>query len=118
SASPIDGALARSYFPAIVGVARSFENAEYQRRLTLTALAIKKFQVAHQTWPGRLDELTAVGLSADEWSIPGLGQFGYEIDDDSARVFMYDITQPATAPALPATIRYDERFAYLMVTVH
>lgn len=67
--------------PAVSGLALALERDETSRRFTLTALAIKRYQLTVGDWPEelqQLDQLEATGLRADERRTVSGGGFGYE----------------------------------------
>ncbi|QDV27486.1 hypothetical protein [Aureliella helgolandensis] len=76
--------------PAYSSIATAFQRQEDTRRLTLTALGIKQFQMTEKRWPENLSELEAVGLSPTETSTLTEGPFGFEVADDKAYVWSYD----------------------------
>lgn len=65
--SPGYVALRSSIFPAIAASATALECLEYTRRLTVTALAIKQFELANERWPQDLSELHASEFSTGDW---------------------------------------------------
>jgi len=79
--------------------ARAIEREEMLRRLTLTAIAIKRFQLSTGQWPERLDQLEQVGLKPVDWHTTSAGQFGYEVDDEVAYVWSLDSLNETTVPA-------------------
>ncbi len=79
-----------SIYPAIHGAAKMLEHSEYHRRMVLTAVAVKRFELMHQRWPTDLGELSDVGLSQEVWNIPGVGQIQLEVKDDKAVVSPID----------------------------
>ncbi|MCC7337678.1 MAG: hypothetical protein IT422_21525 [Pirellulaceae bacterium] len=74
--------LSSTLLPAVVGYANAFERWERNRRLVLTSLSVKRFQLANNRWPENLQELTQVGLSPEDWTLPGIGSLGYSIEPD------------------------------------
>ncbi|MCA9160252.1 MAG: hypothetical protein KDA72_18095, partial [Planctomycetales bacterium] len=74
--------LSSTILPAVFGYANAFERWERNRRLVLTSLAVKRFQAANNRWPAHLLELTQVGLSPEDWTLPGIGSLGYAIEPD------------------------------------
>jgi hypothetical protein len=75
--------------PAVAQCAAAWERMEYQRRLTKTSIAVKRYEMKHGSWPTQLEDLTDVGLTSEDWSIPKLGKFGYEVFEDSVVVFNF-----------------------------
>ncbi len=73
------------YSGAVTAIVRH----EDARRLTLTAIAIKQFQLQQGRWPTRLGELESVSLTPDDWETVGCGAFGYEVDGETAYVWSY-----------------------------
>ncbi len=101
--------------PYVASCAITIEEAENQRRLTVSAVAIKRFQLEQQRWPQSLEELAQVGLSIDDWTIPGLGNLGYEETPEGVTVFKFSAWQRRKLlEPLPNSIRrhpdatYDE----------
>lgn len=82
--------------PAIGAYAVAFDRTERTRRLVLTSLAVKLFQLTNERWPKDLQELTQVGLQSEDWTLPGIGPLGYAIQDDgqTACVWGFDETEP------------------------
>lgn len=68
--------------PAIRAYAVTFDRTERSRRLVLTSLAVKLFQMTNERWPTDLQELTQVGLQSEDWTLPGIGPLGYAIQDE------------------------------------
>lgn len=99
-------ALIDSVIPAVDGFAQAQTRMEVQRRLVLTAVGIKQYQLQHAAWPTTLHDLADVGLSAAVWTIPAGADFGYEVAADRAYVWSYNwndlkastISVPATRP--------------------
>lgn len=74
---------------------------EFDRRITLTAVAIKQFQLQENRWPEKLSELTAVGLSASQWSVePGI-PIGYRISDDNQSITLWAAVDREGAVVVP-----------------
>lgn len=76
-----------SFLRSVDSFAWALEEQETARRLTLTSLAVKRFQRKNSRWPKNLGELTDVGLVKIDWSTTKMHSFGYEIEDD--RVFVW-----------------------------
>ena len=75
--------LAKLFLPPVVAsYAEAFERSERSRRLVLTSLAVKRFHLANDRWPEQLPELSQVGLSPEDWTLPGIGPLGYAIEPD------------------------------------
>lgn len=77
--------------PAFSGVATSYEQDELDRRLTRTALGVKRYRVSEGRWPARLSDLAAVGLEDKDWTALQAGPFGYRIEGEDAVVWAYDV---------------------------
>ncbi len=75
--------------PAISTYAEAFDRDEIGRRLTYTAIAVKRFQMKHQRWPKSLSELSGIGLVATHWTISDSQAFGYEVGDGTAYLWSY-----------------------------
>jgi hypothetical protein len=86
-----DDLLTSLFLPAVAAVAAAYEREELDRRLTRTALGVKRYRVSEGRWPARLSELAAVGLAAQDWTALQAGPFGYRIEGESAIVWAYDI---------------------------
>ncbi len=93
------------FSPAVESYARAIEREEMSRRLTLTAVAIKRFQLRSGQWPERLDQLQQVGLVPTDWHTVSAGPFGYEVSDDTAYLWSFadgqETAVSATRPAPP-----------------
>lgn len=68
--------------PAVAAYAEAFDRSERSRRLVLTSLAVKRFQLANDRWPEQLQELSQVGLGPADWTLPGIGSLGYAVESD------------------------------------
>ena len=75
----------------MAAVAAAYEREEIDRRLTRTALGIKRYRVSEGRWPARLSDLAAVGLEAKDWTALQVGPFGYKIVGEEAVVWAYDV---------------------------
>ncbi|MEO8271563.1 MAG: hypothetical protein ABI557_17700, partial [Aureliella sp.] len=75
-------ALASMLLPAFAAYAEAFDRIERSRRLVLTSLAVKQFQLANDGWPEQLQQLSQVGLSPEDWTLPGIGALGYGVEPD------------------------------------
>lgn len=79
----------QNYMPTCRGYAGALEGAENSRRLTQTALAIKRFQLQTGRWPDDLTQLGQVGLQpADSQTVTG-ERFGYEVENELAYLWAY-----------------------------
>ncbi len=89
-------------YPAVDAAAATYVRNERERRWTLTAVAIKEFQMQQQRWPDSLDELTSVGLSASDWMVTDSAAFGYQINDDGDEAILW--TTPSDGTPLGAAL--------------
>ncbi len=100
------GFLANQFLVSESYYASAFTRFEFNRKIILTAVAIKQFQVKENRWPEKLNELSAVGLSASQWSVePGV-PIGYQISDDRSSVNLWantDKTHILFVPVEPTT---------------
>lgn len=96
------------FMPAISAYAGAFDRLETSRRLTLTSIAIKRYQLKNQRWPKSLSELTEVGLRLDDWTTTDKQNFGYEVDDDFAYVWSTDSKSKQVPKLRPAPIDPDQ----------
>ncbi len=78
--------------PAFSGFARAIESNEDSRRMTRTALAVKRFQLEYGRWPRPLSELAQVGFSETQWHTVSRGPLGWEIEDDVFYLWSYDLS--------------------------
>lgn len=74
-----------------VHYATAFALQQVEHRRTVTAVAIKQFQLQEGRWPKSLSELTRVGLAAADWEMVDGIDFGYRVDADAkaARLWRY-----------------------------
>ncbi len=77
--------------PSLDGYVAAIERQENLRRLTLTAIGIKQFQLAQQRWPTQLSELDQVGLGPADWTLLTHGPIGYEATPEE--VFAWGVKQ-------------------------
>ncbi|TWT66360.1 hypothetical protein [Allorhodopirellula solitaria] len=65
---------------------------EMEQRRTVTAVAIKQFQLQEGRWPRSLAELTQVGLASSDWKMVDGFDFGYQVDPGGqiARVWRFE----------------------------
>ncbi len=75
--------------PAITAYAEAFDRYETGRRLTFTAIAVKRFQKKNQRWPKSLSELTDIGLVATNWTTTDGQMLGYEVGEEEAYLWSY-----------------------------
>ena len=90
--------LAALLVPAVSAAAAAHERDELNRRLTRTALGIKRYQSAQGHWPAKLSDLATVGLEAADWTALQAGPFGYRIEADGAVIWAYDLTDRQSPP--------------------
>jgi hypothetical protein len=90
----VDGSslLIGTMLPNVEAMARAMENEESNRRLTLTAVALRQFKHQQGRWPSRLSELEKVGLTPADFSTVNRGAFGYEVTDGAAYLWGSDVT--------------------------
>ncbi len=86
-----DELLSALFLPAMAAVAAAYEREELDRRLTRTALGIKRYRVSEGRWPARLSDLAATGLEPKDWTALQAGPFGYTIDGEDVVLWGYDI---------------------------
>ncbi len=99
--------------PSVTFCSITIEETENQRRLTVSAVAIKRFQLEQQRWPKSLEELAQVGLSIDDWTIPGLRNLGYEETPEGVTVFKFSSPQKRhLIEPLPDSIRRHPNATY------
>ena len=84
--------------PAISAYAEAFDRDEIGRRLTYTAIAIKRFQLKNQRWPKSVSELSGIGLVATDWTTSDGQAFGYEVGDGQAYLWSYGISDKKIVP--------------------
>jgi len=97
----ISDILTSLLMPAVAAVAQAFEREELDRRLTRTALGIKRYRQSEGRWPAKLGDLAAVGLDARDWTALHAGPFGYRIEPDGVVLWGYDVLDRES----PARIR-------------
>ncbi len=73
--------------PALGAYVGALERQENARRLTLTAIGIKQFQLKQQRWPTSLGELDQVELGPADWTLLKHGSLGYEATDEEVVVW-------------------------------
>jgi hypothetical protein len=88
------------FLPAVATMATVYERDELDRRLTRTALAIKRYRLSEGRWPARLSDLAAVGLEPKEWTALQAGPFGYRIEGDDAVLWAYDAIDGRSPPRI------------------
>jgi len=86
------------FSPALAGYAEAFDRDEVFRRLTMTSLAVKRFQLKNNRFPKNLPELTDIGLSERDWTTTRSQAFGYEVEDEIAYVWTYGTQDKKTIP--------------------
>lgn len=87
------------YFPAIIAYAEAFDRDEVFRRLTVTSLAVKQFQLKNKRFPKNLADLSEVGLMGRDWTTTNGKAFGYEVADDMAYIWMYGAQDKKVIPS-------------------
>jgi hypothetical protein len=85
----------------VASVAAAYERDEIDRRLTRTALGIKRYRVSEGRWPARLSDLAAVGLEPKDWTALQAGPFPYKIEGEDVVLWSYDVHDKAS----PSRIR-------------
>ncbi len=83
--------LTALFLPAVATMATAYERDELDRRLTRTALGIKRYRVSEGRWPARLSDLAAVGLEARDWTALQAGPFGYKVEGEGVVLWAYDV---------------------------
>ena len=86
----IGGLVTKLLLPAVSAVAHANERDELDRRLTRTAVAIRRFHASEGRWPAKLSDLAAVGLQPSDWTALQAGPLGYQVQADGAVVWAYD----------------------------
>ena len=71
-------------------MAAAYERDELDRRLTRTALGVKRYRVSEGRWPVRLSDLAAAGLEPKDWTALQAGPLGYQVEGEAAVVWAYD----------------------------
>jgi hypothetical protein len=85
-------------FPALSSYAEAFDRDEVFRRLTVTSLAVKRFQLLNKQFPKNLPELADIGLMDRDWTTTNRDVFGYEVENEIAYVWTYGTTDKKTIP--------------------
>lgn len=85
-------------FPAVTSIAEMFDRDEVFRRLTVTSLGVKRFQLLNKRFPKNLPELANLGLMDRDWTTTNRDVFGYEVENEIAYVWTYGITDKKTIP--------------------
>ena len=98
-----DDMLSHLLLPSVNAWAAAQERDEHERRLTRTAVGLKRFRMVEGRWPEKLDDLATMGLTARDWTALQAGPFGYRIEDDHAVLWGYE----PLASRLPARIPDD-----------
>ena len=106
----LDELLTGLFLPAMQAMAAAYERDELARRLTRTALAVKRYRVSEGRWPERLSDLAAVGLEARDWTALQAGPVGYKVEGDGAAAVavvwayeMHDSGSPSRVRSEPPT---------------
>ena len=98
----ISDILTQQLVPSVTAFAQAYERDELDRRMTLTAMGIKRYEVVEGRWPADLDQLGAVGLEPADWTALEAGPFGYRIEAGGPVLWAYDVLEgPAEIPAEP-----------------
>ena len=84
--------------PAITSYAEAFDRDETMRRLTYTAIAVKRFQMKNQRWPKSLSELSDIGLVSTNWTTADGQTFGYEMGEEMAYLWSYGSSDKKSVP--------------------
>lgn len=77
-------------------VAKAWERFDMMRRLTLTALALKRYRMDKNSWPAQLGELEAYGLSERDWHETKFSPFGYHVEEDGKTALLWGYAYPQT----------------------
>jgi hypothetical protein len=93
---PFGDILINLFLPAVSAFAHANERDELDRRLTRTALGIKRYHVSEGRWPAKLSDLAAVGLQACDWTALQAGPFGYRVEPEGVVVWAYDAHDPVS----------------------
>jgi len=109
--------LTHLLMPSITAFARAFERNELERRLTLTAVGIKRYEGAEGRWPTRLSDLRAVGLEPADWTALEAGPFGYRIEAGGPVLWSYDVLDYETPPEIPPEPPADDESDNNIVTL-
>ncbi len=96
-----DDILSHMLLPAVRTWAAVQERDEYNRRLTRTAVGLKRFRLVEGRWPEKLDDLATMGLNARDWTALQAGPFGYRIEDDQAVLWGYDAIRTERPARIP-----------------
>jgi hypothetical protein len=97
-----DDILTALLLPAVHAMARAYERDELDRRLTRTAVGIKRYQLAERRWPAKLSDLSVVGLEAKDWTALRAGPFGYRIESDGVAIWAYDWNASDSSERIPS----------------
>ena len=90
--------LTGPFFPAVVSFAEMFDRDEVFRRLTVTSLGVKRFQLLNKRFPKNLPELANLGLMDRDWTTTNRDVFGYEVENEIAYVWTYGTADKKTIP--------------------
>jgi hypothetical protein len=99
-----DDILSHLLLPSVRSWAAAQERDEHDRRLTRTAVGLKRFHMVEGRWPEKLDDLATMGLNTRDWTALQAGPFGYRIEDDQAVLWGYESARtdrPARIPDEP-----------------
>jgi hypothetical protein len=105
--------------PATASFANAVARYEVERKFTLTAVAIKRFQLQEGRWPSDLAELSKVGLSSNDWSVEVSKPFGYQVVEDNSGADLWGgLYQSAwEIPLVPEKDRNTNEYEGLWVTI-
>jgi hypothetical protein len=79
-----------SLFGSAPQVAKALQNTEDDRRLTLTAIALRQFKKSEGRWPSKLNELEKVGLTSSEYNTLTAGELGYSVEEKVVHLWRHD----------------------------
>ncbi len=89
----ISDVLTQLLLPSVTAFAKAYERDELDRRMTLTAVAIKRYEVVEGRWPAALNQLGIVGLEPADWTALEAGPFGYRIEAGGPVLWAYDVLE-------------------------
>ena len=101
------------FSPALAVYAEAFDRDEIFRRLTMTSLAVKRFQLKNNRFPKNLPELTDVGLSERDWTTTNRQTFRYEVENENAYVWTYGTQDKKTIPTSRPILTPEETSDFL-----
>jgi hypothetical protein len=92
------GFIVSRVHPSSDQIAKSLLREEMLRKLTKTAIALKRFRLDQHEWPKNLTELAGYGLETDDWMATESQAFGYELEPDGNSVVLWGTDQTGTLP--------------------